>query len=118
MYLPKTQEDREGMIALQSLSQKVTMEQTISILESILVWSILSYLDGEPFHVPYMGNLRIDYKGEEIIDGEKEAILNISIQPTSLLKRIVGQIEDNKNTDIDSAFIEKILYEIESKLEE
>lgn len=118
MYLPRTTDDKEGMIALQSLSQKVTMEQTISILESILVWSVLQYLDDSSFHIPYLGSIKIRYKGEEIVDGEKEAKLDVSIQPTSLLRRIVGQIEDNRETDIDSAFIEKILHEIELKLEE
>lgn len=118
MYLPKTQEDREGMIAIQSLAQKVTMEETTSLLESILIWSVLQYLDNSSFHIPYLGKLKIYYRGEDIVDGEKEARLSISVTPTDLLKRIIGQVEDNKNTEIDSAFIEKILYEIEAKLEE
>lgn len=118
MYLPKTQEDRESEIALQSLSQKVSMEQTTTILESILIWVILSYLDDDSFRLPYLGDVKVHHDGDIIIGGEKEAQLTVTINPTDLLKRIIGQIEDNKQTDVDIAFIEKIIHEIELKLEE
>lgn len=118
MYLSKCKEDKESLILLQSMAQRVTVEQVTSVMESLVILSTIAFLDGDVFHIPFIGDLKIEHLGDNIVKGERDAKLKLELSPSELLKSIIGNAEDNKESELDAIFIEKLLHEMEEKIKE
>ncbi len=62
----------------------------------------LNYLEGKGCAIPYIGQLKVVYEGEVIRSKGKEAKLGVKFDPDASLLRIVGQIADGVETDIEA----------------
>lgn len=110
-------DDDKFIIDNLSVLTGLSFEQIKGVLEYLLLFQLTQYLDGKPLTIPYLGNLFIEYTGDEIIRGHTRAILKSEFHDSELLKRIIGEIEDGSNSTILSIlknFVEnKLLYLLE-----
>lgn len=89
---------------LSGYSQAVVRE----VLEFTFIRQVEQYFANHKMPVPFLGELNICFKGDNYIDGEREANLNITIESSDLLKRVVGDVEDGNITIIKDLLEQKI----------
>jgi hypothetical protein len=94
----------QEIATLSGYSQAIVRE----ILEFTFIRQIEQYFANQTMPVPFVGDIRIEYKGDTYIEGEREAIINVNIDPSSLLKRVVGDIEDGDTTLLKDLLEQKI----------
>ena len=117
MYLTKQKDDKTSMMLIQALTPEVTEEQLTLSFEGLLTRLVLSYLEQEPFRIPYIGNIKLSHIGETIDQGKREAKLKVEFETSELLNRIIGDIDDMKEDELENSILEKIIFEIEKKIE-
>jgi len=93
----------------------LTYQQVKDVLESFYTLVTINYLEGKTTHIPYLGEISIEYKGDEIKAGGREAILHLSVDADSMLKRVIGQIQDGDETEVERIFLDKIKMELDTK---
>lgn len=108
------------MINLIHLYSGKSIEEVESVFRTLLIGLVMDYLDDSDSYLPYIGNISVEYKGDCVIDGGKEAVLSIKIKPCDLLKSLIGQVEDyrvsiDSYSDIITYLIDNIKTLLESK---
>lgn len=88
------------------------------ILELLFLRQIDSYISGEDITVPFLGKLKVKYKGDFLSGGERVADLDIFFSPSDLTRRLVGDIEDGDSSTIKDLMEKKISLELRNILEE
>lgn len=89
---------------LSGYSQSIVRE----VLEFTFIRQVEQYFVNQKMPIPFLGELGLTYKGDIYTDGEKEAILESSFEFSTLLKRVVGDIEDGDITLIKDLLEQKI----------
>ena len=119
MHLPTKKKDKEVFLNIQSLSSTgVTMEQIQSVFEQFLVNIVINIADGETAYFPFLGDIQVEYLGDTIDDGKKEAQIKVTIDPCDSLKRLIGQIHDSNEgeNDLQELQIVKIMTLMDDKV--
>jgi hypothetical protein len=89
---------------LSGYSQSIVRE----VLEFTFIRQVEQYFANQRMPIPFLGELKLEYKGDNYLDGEKEAILDSNFEYSTLLKRVVGDIEDGDVTLIKDLLEQKI----------
>jgi len=110
--LPATKNDAEAIHQLTSLRDGSSVKD---IFTTLMLKIALDNYDEQPTHIPYIGKMKITKVGEVVDKGKKEAQLKIEIEPSKFLTRLIGQISDNTETDIDQFLIDSVIFELEKK---
>lgn len=69
---------------------------------------IEEYYSNKTMDIPFIGKLHIEYKGDTVVAGCREAILEITVEPSEILKRVIGEVEDGESDIITNLLEQKI----------
>jgi hypothetical protein len=117
MYLQTFKKDKETIHRVHSLNSDVPLANIKDTFEMLFTDVVFHYVDHETIHIPYIGEMKIQHVGDKLVDGYREAVLEIKIEPSTFLKKIIGQIEDGETvTDLDKAFVSKVISDMEDKV--
>lgn len=117
MQLKFSKQEREALHRIHLLSGR-SYEEVREVYEGFLYSIVLSYLEKEPICFPFFGDMEIRFLKDSITENGREAELDISFQPSKLLKRIIGQIEDREETDLEKILKAKIHESLNDLLDE
>ena len=102
---------------------KLNFSDINDFFKGLMMVTVMNYSEGESTKIPYFGELKIDYNGDEIKDEGRVAKLNVVFTPANALKRNIGQLIDVNNpkcdtkiTDVDC--IKEIMCDVYKKLNE
>lgn len=94
----------------------------VSIVREVLEFTFLrqveQYMDKEEIVVPFLGKTKVVYKGDTFVAGAKIAEVNVLFQPSDLLRRVVGDIEDEEPSIIEGLLQKKIKSSLQNILDE
>ena len=115
-------EEKETIEILRNLS-KLNTSDVNDFMKSLMLVTLLNYSEGESTKIPYFGELKIKYLGDETKIEGRVAKLDVQFIPSSQLIRNIGQLEDCKNKNINTKItdvdcIKEIMSEITKKLNE
>ena len=102
-----SQEEKDLIYRIHLLSGKPLSDIT-EMFESFCLCTVLSCLEGEPLQIPMVGEMEVKYSGEDISALGKEAKVEIQVKPNKFLKKVIGQIQDGEESDIEKSFELKI----------
>ena len=113
-------EDKMIIEEVRNLS-KVNTSQVNDFFKTLLLLCLLNYSEDESLKIPYLGELKINYKGDKNTKDGRIADLDTKFIPSESLVRNIGQLidvkdpnNDTKITDIDC--IKDIMNDISKKL--
>lgn len=72
-----------------------------SFFEFLISLIVLNFKEGESTNIPFFGTITLDYSGDEVHNGVKQAIVDVDFEPDQSLLRNIGQIEDGEESDIE-----------------
>lgn len=102
-----SQEEKDLIYRIHLLSGK-SLSDITEMFESFCLCSVLACLEKESVQIPLIGEMNIKYDGEEISALGKEAKVEISINPNKYIKKVIGQIKDGEESDIEKSLELKI----------
>lgn len=113
-------EDKMIIEEVRNLS-KVNTNQVNDFFKALLLLCLLNFSEDESLKIPYLGELKIDYKGDKNTKEGRVADLDTQFIPSDSLIRNVGQLVDvkdpNNETKItDVECIKDIMNDISKKL--
>lgn len=110
-------EERDILHRVHLISGK-PMNEITDMFEALSVVCVMAYLEKEAIVLPLFGKIDIEYKGDKLLEsGLKEANLNIQITPGKFLKKVIGQIEDGDESEIEKILKGKIDKVLKNMLE-
>ena len=77
------------------------------VLEFTLLRQVEQLLNGDPISIPFIGKLTIEYVGDDFVEGARIAQIKSSFEPSDLLKRLVGDVEDGESEMIEEMLSSK-----------
>lgn len=101
-----------------SLITGQTFDITREFFESLFTIILLDYLEEKPTNIPFFGKVKIEYKGDKMKKGGKQAVVEFDFKPSNYLLRNIGQIEDKTSCDIEKLFKKKIRFNLEKLIKE
>lgn len=110
-----TSADRDTIENVKLISG-VTNEQCRDFFESLVSYIVLNYLQEKPTHLPFLGDITISHDADEITSEGKLAKLSIQITPDFNLQKIIGQIADDEETEIEKIFRDKTKSELDAEI--
>lgn len=102
-----SRQEKDALHKIHLLSGR-SYEEVRDVYEGFLYSVVLSYLEKELVYFPLFGEIDIRFIKDKMTKQGREAELEISIQPSLMLKRIIGQIEDGDETDLEVILRNKI----------
>lgn len=102
-----TKEEKDIIHRVHLLSGK-PYDEVNEIFEALCLCAVLAFLEKEPIDIPLFGKMNVTYTGEELTERGKEAQVRIDVDPSPALKRVIGQIEDEVESDIEKSLQAKI----------
>lgn len=102
-----SQEEKDLIYRIHLLSGK-SLSDITDMFESFCLCTVLSCLEKETLQIPMIGEMEVTYSGEDISAIGKEAKVSISVTPNKFLKKVIGQIQDDEESDIEKSFELKI----------
>lgn len=90
-----------------------SFDQCKDIFESLVTFLILNFLEKKSTHIPYLGEINLTHTNDVITSSGKIANISLSYTPDINIQRIIGQIADGDETEIEKLFITKIKDELE-----
>lgn len=102
-----TKEEKDIIHRVHLLSGR-SYDEVNEIFESLCLCATLAFLEKEPIDIPLFGKMEVFYKGDKVTEKGREAQLDIKVTPSPALKRVIGQIEDETETDIEKSLQTKI----------
>lgn len=79
-----------------------------NVIESFCLATMFGLLEKSKVVVPLLGDVTIKYNKDILVKDGKEADISLSIVPSAGLKRIVGQISDEQECDLETVLKKKI----------
>ena len=86
--------------------------------EGLLLDFVLRYLEKEPVTIPLFGDIFFHYMGDEVSSKGRRAKIDIDFIPEDFLIRVIGQIEDGDESDLEKHLKELIHKNLEKVLSE
>ncbi len=118
MPFPLNKQDRETILRIYSMPNDLTRDQIKGTFENFLLASAISYLSEDSMHLPFFGEMKITHEDDEVIDGFKQANLKIEIEPSTLIKKIIGGIKDGDIEEISKELRNEISQILQEKINE
>lgn len=112
-----SKEDKQSIQELHLLTG-FSYDECKEFLEGLAVMVFYHYIEDRDTHFPLLGDLYVGHVRDKITKQGKEAQLSTSFEPDSFLKRIIGQVADGKETDIEKQLRYKISRTMQSFLNE
>jgi hypothetical protein len=110
-----TKASQETIYKLSVLSG-YSIETVTEVFESLIIYATLQNLEGQPFIVPNIGEVSVEYKGDATDKNGKHALIDVNVDPDAYLSRCIGQIHDGVITDaeirmreLNEKYLEKIV---------
>ena len=88
-------------------------DQTKDFFESLITHVTLNYLEDKETYIPYLGSFKFIYKGDDIDSKGREAKIEVEFKADNNLKKIIGQIVDGDEIEIEKVLFKKVRYELE-----
>lgn len=88
------------------------------VLEFTFLRQIEQYMDKEEVTIPFLGKTKVAYRGDTFVAGAKMADVEVFFQPSDLLKRVIGDIEDKEPSIIEGLLQKKIKNSLQNILED
>ncbi len=88
-------------------------EDIKEVWEAIVTQTIFNYMEDKPTSFPLIGEFNFKHIDDFISRGKKEAIIETEFVPCDFLKKIIGQIKDGEETEIEKLFKRKIRNSLE-----
>lgn len=110
-----SKKEKEIVHRLHLLSGK-NFEEIRTFFEYLVVDFALAYLEKKPLSIPLFGDIFINYLGDEILSKGRKAKIDIDFIPDDFFVKIIGQIEDGEESDLERHLKEKIKKTLESHL--
>lgn len=107
MQLRFSREEKDLLHKIHLLSGR-SYEEVKDVFEGFLYLSVLSYLEKDPVLIPFFGEFDIRYIRDAVTKEGREAELDITFEPNQFLKRVIGQIEDKDESDLEKMLKTKI----------
>lgn len=107
MPMKFTKEEKDIIHRVHLLSGR-SYDEVNEIFESLCLCAVLAFLEKEPIDIPLFGKMEVSYVGDSVTDKGLEAKLDIKVTPSPALKRVIGQIEDEVESDIEKSLQSKI----------
>lgn len=104
--LRKTKKDTDTLMAIHALNPNLPYDTIRQVMETLFKVMVIDYTSGEYTNIPYLGPAMIDYQGDIMVNGLKEAKLSVIIEASSTLKNHIGKIEDEEETDLEEILVE------------
>ncbi len=83
-------------------------EDTKNLFEALGIYIILNYYGQEEIYLPYVGKLRFNYLGDDLVQNSKRAKVELEFEPDNFLLKNIGQIEDDDIPDVVKLFQSRI----------
>lgn len=99
--------EKEAIHKIHLLTGK-SVEDVRDVYEGILFMVLLAYLEKEPVYFPFFGEIELKYLQDRITQKGRVAEIDIDFSPNEFLLRIIGQIEDRDESDIEKILKERI----------
>jgi hypothetical protein len=110
-----TKADRASLYRLHLLLGK-SLNTTKKLMESLAIFVLLEHAEGRSVNIPYLGELTMTYRGEELTKAGKRAKVETQLVPSDFLVRNIGQLQDGDLTDAERLLMERV-QEIFSSME-
>jgi len=85
-----------------------TIETTRNVFESLITQVAINYMNNSPTVIPFIGELKVTYLKDEIKKEGKLAVLETVLIPDPTLLKVIGQIEDKDEIDIEKTLKQKV----------
>ena len=112
-----TEESKQTFEKLFLVSSAANIEKVKDFMEALLTVVVLNYMEGKPTYIPFLGEIEIEFNGDLITTKGREAQVKVQVTPDDKLKRVVGQIQDNVENDIEKMFIQKMRTALQKHIE-
>lgn len=93
----KTKEDVDIIEELRTYTG-LPLSDIVKVFEGFSFYALSSYSEKEKIKIPYFGSFYLKFEGDEISPKGREAKVTGFFSPHDFLKRIVGQLEDAKES--------------------
>jgi hypothetical protein len=86
-----------------------SFEDCKEIIEGFFIMAMLNYMDDEDPHmrVPLVGDFEFVYEGDVLKDKGRQAKVSLKFNPDDFLLRVIGQIEDGAENEIEKYLKQK-----------
>jgi len=102
------EEEKKSVTKKLQLLSKHSKADIQEMLEALVIQMMFDYLEGKETYIPLIGSFKFQFKGDEIVDGTRRAIVRTEFTIDEFLQRVIGQAEDNEETEVEKIFKEKI----------
>lgn len=79
---------------------------------------VLNYVKGEKIVIPFIGEIKLSYDGDEVTEKGRVAKLKASFIPSPFLIRNVGQIQDKEPTDAEKILMNRFQTVFKERIKE
>lgn len=112
-----SKKEKDAVHRLHLLTGK-SYQEVREFYEGLLLDFILRYLEKEPVTIPLFGDIFFHYMGDEYSSKGRRAKIDIDFIPEDFLIRVIGQVEDGDESDLEKHLKEKIRKSIEETISE
>jgi hypothetical protein len=109
-------QDEKSAINLTRLIFGKTAHDTKEFFESVGIQAILSYSKGDKIVIPFIGEISIEYVGDELTDKGRVAKLETAFIPSPFLVHNAGQLQDGTPTDAEKILMSRFQAVFKEKL--
>ena len=104
--------EREMLEKVHLLSGQ-TIETVKEVLEGIVTQMVFDFLEERPTSFPLIGDMKLDYLGDSIEDGARKARVHMTFDPNNFLAKVIGQLVDGEENEIEKLYKRKIRISLE-----
>lgn len=76
----------------------VDLDHVERVMKGLFISLLLSYYEEKELRFPFIGDFKPIYKGSELKNGKNETKVKIEFNPHPAMKKLIGQVEDEKYT--------------------
>jgi hypothetical protein len=112
-----TSDEKAALNSIRILFGK-TFSEVRELFESIGVQAVLNYTKGEKIVIPFIGEIKISYDGEEMTEKGRVAKLKTNFTPSPFLVRNAGQVQDEESTDAEKILMSRFRAVFKERIKE
>lgn len=109
-----TQKEIETINNIRNISHE-NIERIHNIFNALMTQALMNYTENEPMIIPGFGTFLVRYKGDDVSNQGKEAIIEVFFDPSPAFKENIGAYEDFKSSKIKNINEIPIIKELEIK---
>jgi hypothetical protein len=110
-----TQEEKNALNLTRLIFGK-SYQDTKEFFESVGIQAVVSYSKGNKIIIPFIGEIRIKYAGDELTDKGRAAKLEAEFTPSPFLIRNAGQLQDGESSDAEKILLSRFKAVFNKKL--